>query len=242
MLTAAIFNLKGGTGKSTGAINLGAALATGKRRVLLVDLDGQRTLSFGLGKDGADPTALDWLGGDDVAPVPTGVKNLDLIPGDIGMFRLTASSDIFAPSLKRIRPLGYDLVLMDCPPSLGVISVQAILNSDRVLMPTLCEPASLKGLSDALKLIRSENEAIPVDVLRCRYRRSLVLTREADDLLVEGATDLGYSLLYATIPENISVSEAIAQQCPVLDYAPNSTGAKAFKSLAREVVKAWGLK
>lgn len=241
MLTVAIFNLKGGTGKSTGAINLGAALATGKRRVLLIDLDGQRTLSFGLGKDGTEPTSLNWLQGEDVTPVPTPVKNLDLIPGDIGMFRLTAGSDIFAPSLKRIRPLGYDMILMDCPPSLGVASVQAILNSDRVLMPTLCEPASLKGLSDALGLIRGENDSIPVDVLRCRYRRNLVLTREADDLLVEGATDLGYSLLYATIPENISVSEAIAQQCPVLEYAPNSTGAKAFKSLAREVVKAWGL-
>ncbi|MGG6297817.1 ParA family protein [Leptolyngbya sp. AN02str] len=232
-------HLKGGTGKSTAAINLGAALA-GKRRVLLIDLDGQRTLSFGLGLDGAEPTALDWLNNETIAPVQTAVKNLDLIPGDIGMFRLTANVDIFAPSLKRIRSLEYDLVLMDCPPSLGVASVQAILNSDRVLMPTLCEPASLKGLSDALSLIRGENDRIPVDVLRCRYRRQLVLTREADDLLVEGATDLGYSLLYATIPENISVSEAIAQQQPVSEYAPNSTGARAYKSLAKEVAKSWG--
>lgn len=241
MLTVAVFNLKGGTSKSTTTLNLGAVLA-GKRRVLVADLDGQRTLSFGLGLDGGSPTALDWLNGDEaIAPLATSIKGLDLIPGDIGMFRLGADHDIFTPFLKRIRPLGYDLILMDCPPSLGIASVQAILASDRVLMPTLCEPAALKGLSEAIALIRGENAAIPIDVLRCRYKRQLVLTREADDLLVGSADDLGYRLLYATIPENINVAESIAQQRPVTEYAPSSSGAMAYKSLGKEVTKLWGL-
>lgn len=241
MLTVAIFNFKGGTGKSTTALNLGAALA-GKRRVLLIDLDGQRTLSFGLGHDGQAPTALEWLTADEpVTPISTSVKGLDIIPGDIGMFRITADHDIFTPSLKGLIPLKYDVILMDCPPSLGIASVQAILASNRVLMPTLCEPAALKGLSEAIALIRDENTNIPIDVLRCRYKRQLVLTREADDLLVGSATDLNYHLLYASIPENINVAEAIAQQQPVLDYAPSSAGALAYKSLGKEVAKLWGV-
>lgn len=241
MLKIGIFNFKGGTGKSTTALNLGAALALGKRKTLLIDLDGQRTLSFGLGMDGQEPTALDWLtSGKTIAPLATANKDLSLIPGDIGMFRLTADSDLFAPSLKRL--IGFDIVLMDCPPSLSVASVQAILSSERVLVPTLCEPAALKGLSEAVSLIREEKPDVPIEVLRTRYKPRLVLTREADDLLIESAEDLGYRLLHTTIPENIQVAESIAQQQPVLNYASDSTGAAAYKSLAKECCKLWGLK
>lgn len=239
MLTVAIWNLKGGTTKSTTAINLGASLAKSKHRVLLIDLDGQRTLSFGLGMDGAEPTVLEWIDGT-MQPLETGVKNLLVIPGDIGMFRLSEAS--FTKSLKGLIPLEIDMVLMDCPPNLGTASVEAILSSDRVLLPTLCEPASLKGLSEAIELIRGDSPEKPVDVLRTRYKRTLVLTREADDLLISGAEDMGYRLLYTTVPENISVAESIAQQQPVTEYAPASAGAVAFRSLAKEVGKIWKVK
>ena len=241
MLKIAVWNLKGGTAKSTSTLNLGAVLATSKRKVLLIDLDGQRTLSFGLGLDGAEPTILEALTEGTIAPLATASKHLSIIPGDIGMFRLSTDKDLIGKAFNSLRPLGFDVVLMDCPPSLGFASVQAVLNSDRVLLPTLCEPAALKGVSEAVSLIRGENEAIPIDVLRTRHRKSLILTREADDLLVEGASDMGYHLLYATIPENISVAESIAQQQPVIEYAPSSTGAIAYKSLGKEVVKLWRL-
>jgi len=240
MLKIAIWNMKGGTAKSTTALNLGAALARMRQKTIAIDLDGQRTLSFGLGMDGAEPTALDWLTDGAIAPLQTEVKHLWLIPGDLGMFRLTADRDIFEPSLKGL--IGLDIALMDCPPSLGIVSVQAIMNSDRVLLPTLCEPAALKGLSDAIALIRGENEELPIDVLRVRYRSRLVLTREADDLLIESAEDLGYRLLHTTIPENIALAESIAQQTTVLDYSRRSSGATAYKSLAKEVSKIWGLR
>ncbi|MBD2025237.1 ParA family protein [Leptolyngbya sp. FACHB-711] len=243
MLTIACWAMKGGTGKSSTVLNLGAALSRSKLKTVVIDLDGQRTLSFGLGMDGKTPTAIDWLARDKPsAPLETQVKNLSIIPGDMGMFRLVSQSEIFTQSLKRIRPLGFDICLMDCPPNLGLISVQAVLAADRVLLPTLCEPAALKGLSEAISLIRDDSPDKPIEVLRCRYKRSLVLTREADDLLVTSAEDFNYRLLHTVIPENIAVAEAIAQQQPVLEYAPKSPGAIAYKSLGKELLKIWKVK
>lgn len=239
MLKVAVFNLKGGTGKSTTALNLGAAMAGPKRRVLLIDLDGQRTLSFALGMDGQTPTALDWLTSSGLfTPLATATKNLSLIPGDIGMFRLNTDKDLFAPALSRLAGF-FDLVLMDCPPSLSVASVQALLSSDRVLVPTLCEPAALRGFSEAITLIRDERLDMPIEALRVRYKPRLVLTREADDLLIESSVEMDYRLLHAVIPENISVAESIAVQKSVLDYAPKSSGATSYQSLAKECSKLW---
>lgn len=241
MIVISVFNFKGGTGKSSTALNLGAFLASPKRQTLLIDLDGQRTLSFGLGMDGTEPTTLDWLTSKEaIAPKQTQVKHLCLIPGDIGMFRLTSEDNLFVPALSRLS--GFDVVLMDCPPGLSVASVQAILSSDRILIPTMNEPASLKGLSEAVELIRGERADIPIDVVRTRYKPRLVLTKEADDLLIEAAVELGYRLLHTTIPDNIAVAESIAAQQPVSTYAPKSSGARAYQSLAKECIKHWGTK
>ena len=237
MLKIAVFNFKGGTGKSTTTLNLGATLATSKRKVLLIDLDGQRTLSFGLGLDGDAPTALSWLGDGEVRPLATSTKNLYLIPGDIGMFQLAAEEDLFTPALNRLKD--FDVCLMDCSPGLSIASVQAILASDRVLIPVICEPAVLKGLSEALQLIRGERPDVPIDVVRVRYRSKLVITREADELLTEAAAEAEYTLFKTIVPENISVAEAIAQQKPVIEYASRSSGAKAYQSLAKEYVRLW---
>lgn len=237
MLKVAVFNFKGGTAKSTTTLNLGACLATSKRKVLVIDLDGQRTLSFGLGLDGDAPTALNWLGDGEVNPIQTNAKNLWLIPGDLGMFQLETDSDLFTPALAKLTE--YDVCLMDCSPGLGIASVQAILASDRVLMPVICEPAVLKGLSEAVQLIREERPDAPIDVVRVRYRPKLVITREADNLLAEAAQELNYRLLKTTVPENISVAEAIAHQQPVTEYAPRSSGAKAHKALAKEYLGVW---
>lgn len=239
MLKVSVFNLKGGTGKSTTALNLGAALACPKRRVLLIDLDGQRTLSFALGMDGQTPTALSWLTTEGLfTPLATATKNLSLIPGDIGLFRLNTDEDLFTSALARLAGF-FDLALMDCPPSLSVASVQAILSSDRVLVPTLCEPAALRGFSEAVALIRDERPDLPVEALRVRYKPRLVLTRESDDLLIESAVEMNYRLLHTVIPDNIDVAEAIASQKSILDYAPNSSGSKAYQSLAKECSKLW---
>ena len=237
MLKVAIFNFKGGTAKSTTALNLGACLATSKRQVLLIDLDGQRTLSFGLGLDGDLPTALHWLSGGEVQPVTTNTKNLWLIPGDLGMFQLEAESDLFTPALAKLTQ--FNVCLLDCSPGLGVASVQAILASDRILIPVIGEPAVLKGLSEAVQLIREERSDVPIDVVRVRYRPRLVITKEADELLAEAALELDYRLLKTTVPENIAVAEAIASAEPVTVYSSRSSGAKAYKALAKECWELW---
>lgn len=237
MLKVAVFNFKGGTAKSTTTLNLGACLASSKRKVLLIDLDGQRTLSFGLGLDGDLPTALNWLSGGEINPIATSTKNLWLIPGDLGMFQLETEEDLFTPALAKLKD--FDLCLLDCSPGLGIASVQAILTSDRVLMPVIGEPAVLKGLSEAVQLIREERADVPIDVVRVRYRSQLVITREADELLAEAAKELNYRLLKTTVPENISVAEAIAHQQPVTAYSSRSSGAKAYKALAKECLEVW---
>lgn len=239
MLKVAIFNFKGGTGKSTTVLNLGACLAASKCRVLLLDLDGQRTLSFGLGQDGQQPTALDWLQGDNVEPLNTEVKNLWLIPGDLGLFQLQSPHDLFTPALSKLK--GFDVCLMDCSPGLSSVSVQALLACSRVLIPTLCEPAALKGLSEAVELIRGEQTGVPIEVLRTRYKSRLLLTQEADSLLVEASVELDYRLLHTVIPDNIAVAESIAQQKPVTAYAAKSSGASSYRFLAKECKKLWRL-
>jgi chromosome partitioning protein len=103
------------------------------------------------------------------------------------------------------------------------------------------EPAALKGLSEAVELIRDERPQLPIDVVRCRYRKRLTLTVESDLLLFEAAPELDFQLLNTCIPDNISVAESIAHQKPVTSYASGSVGAKAYKAMAKECVEAWNV-
>ncbi|WP_218080875.1 ParA family protein [Anthocerotibacter panamensis] len=237
-ISVAVFNLKGGTTKSTTTLNLGAALALLKLKVVLLDLDGQRTLSFGLGVDGKQPTVLDWFDRNEPFEPLILNKYLSIVPGDLDIFRWQPRRESFQQVLRQLT--GYQVVLFDCPPSLVAITGQVLLHTDRVLLPTLCEPASLKGVSEAVNLIRRSRD-IPIEILRTRYRPRLVQTQQADETLVEGAGDLGYRLLYTTIPENVAVSEAIGAQQPVSMYAPKSPGAVAYQALAKECRKLWGV-
>jgi chromosome partitioning protein len=237
MLKVAIWNLKGGTGKSSTAQNLGAELATTLKTVL-IDLDGQRTLSDSFGMDRATPNVLDWLEGKG-QPLLTAVDHLYLVPGDIGTFQLSSEADQLQPALDRLK--GFTVCLMDCPPSLGAPTLQAIWNADRLLLPTLAEPASLKGLKEAVELIREERPSLPIDVLRTRYKPRLVISREVVEQLMKGEQQTDYSLLTTAIPENVAIAEAFSHQVPINEHAPNSVGALAYQLLTQEVIAAWKL-
>jgi chromosome partitioning protein len=238
MLKVAIWNLKGGTGKSSTAQNLGAELAVAGFKTVMIDLDGQRTLSDSFGMDKATPNILDWMDGKG-QPLLTEVERLYLIPGDIGTFQLSSEDNQLRPQLSRLK--GFHSCLMDCPPSLGAPTLQAIWNADRLLLPTLAEPASLKGLREAVELIREERPSLPIDVLRTRYKPRLVISRESVEQLMKGEQAADYTLLTTAIPENVAIAEAFAHQIPVNEHAPSSVGALAYQLLAQEVSGAWGL-
>ncbi|ACB00846.1 MULTISPECIES: ParA family protein [Cyanophyceae] len=228
-----VFNFKGGVGKSTTVANLGAALATQKRKVLVIDLDAQRTLSFSLATEGKQPTVIDWLDGSDQT-LETSRHNLQAIAGSFEILNYPMTEGLMAKSLKGL--MGYDVILLDCPPAINAISVEAILSCDRLIIPVVSEPAVIKGLAEAVELVREEDPNLPIDVLRSRYRSRLVITKEYDAMLADGAKELGFNLLKTTIPENVAIAEAVSAQISVLDYAKNSIGAKAFKKLAKEIL------
>ena len=230
-----IFNFKGGVGKSTTAANLSAALATKKRKVLVIDLDAQRTLSFALGIEGKEPNVIDWLNGSRNA-IETSRPNLYAIAGSFDILRHQISEGLIAESLKGL--IEYDVIVLDCPPAINAMSVEAILSCDRLIIPIVSEPAVIKGLAEAVELVREESSDLPIDVLRSRYRSRLVITKEYDAMLTSGADDLGFNLLKTSIPENVVIAEAVSSQVSVLDYSKNSIGAKAFRKLAKEIINA----
>lgn len=239
MLKVAIWNLKGGTGKSSTAQNLGAELAVAGLKTVLIDLDGQCTLSYGFGMDGSTPNVLDWLSGRG-QPLLTEVDNLYLVPGDIGTFQISSEDNILEGALNRLK--GFDVCLIDCPPSLGAPTLQAIWSAQRILMPTLTEPASLKGVIEAVGLIRDERSKVPIDVLRTRYRSRLKISREVVEQLAETMKRSRYRLLKTTIPENVAIAESIARQVPTREHAGSSIGAQAYQVLAEEVIQLWRLR
>jgi len=228
-----VFNFKGGVGKSTTAANLGAALATRKRKVLVIDLDAQRTLSFALATEGKNPNVIDWLNGSRDA-IETTRPNLYAIAGSFNVLRHEMSEGLMAKSLKGL--IGYDVIVLDCPPAINAMSVEAILSCDRLIIPIVSEPAVIKGLAEAVELVREESSDLPIDVLRSRYRPRLVITKEYDAMLKSGADELGFNLLKTAIPENVAIAEAVSSQVSVLDYSKNSVGAEAFKKLAKEII------
>ena len=119
--------------------------------------------------------------------------------------------------------------------------MQAVWNADRLLLPTLAEPASLKGLREAVELIREERPSLPIDVLRTRYKPRLVISRDAVEQLIKGEQAAEYTLLTTAIPENVAIAEAFAHQVPVNEHASSSVGTLAYQLLAQEVVTAWRL-
>lgn len=250
----AMCNQKGGVGKTTSTINLGAALAEYGRRVLLVDMDPQGALSAGLGVPHYDleKTIHNVLveprvSIDDVL-LSTRVKYLDLVPSNID---LSAAEIQLVNEVGREQTLGralhpvldrYDYVLIDCQPSLGLLTVNGLACADGVVIPTECEFFSLRGLAlltDTVDKVRDRlNPKLEISgILLTRYDPRTVNAREVMSRVVERFGDLVFDTV---ITRTVRFPETSVAGEPITTWAPKSTGAIAYRALAREFIDRFG--
>ncbi|MEA2009551.1 MAG: AAA family ATPase [Actinomycetota bacterium] len=243
----AIANQKGGVGKSTTAINLGAGLAYQGERVLLVDLDPQGNTTSGLG---IDRSAIEYstydllvedVAVDDVIE-PSSVRDLFVVPATIEL----AGAEIELVSMfsrearlgKALEPIAedYDFILVDCPPSLGLLTVNGLAAADEVLIPIQCEYYALEGVSQLMKNIqlvqRSLNPQLEIEgVLLTMYDGRTTL---AADVVAQVREHFGDTTYRTVIPRTVRLSEAPSYGEPIEAYDPMSRGAIAYRELARE--------
>ncbi len=245
----AVANQKGGVGKTTTAISVAAALAVLEKRVLLVDFDPQGNTTGGLGVDKAslDRTVYDWILGNAVLSEvarPTDLAKLTLMPAsrelvgaEIELVGLEAREYLLARKLDALEG-EFDYVFVDCPPSLGLLTLNALAAVDGVLVPIQCEYFALEGLGQlthTLELVRQNlNPRLAVEgVLLTMYDRRLNL---ANEVAQEARRFYGDKVYATVIPRNVKLSECPSFGKPILYYDAQSTGAESYMHLAREVM------
>nr|WP_240895298.1 ParA family protein [Kineococcus siccus] len=246
----AMCNQKGGVGKTTTTINLGAALAEYGRRVLLVDFDPQGALSVGLGVNPheLDATVYQVLmeRGTDVRSVirDTAVAGLDLLPAniDLSAAEVQLVGEVARESVlaRALRPAldDYDVVLIDCQPSLGLLTVNALTASHGVLIPLECEFFALRGVAllvETIEKVRERlNPALEVDgILATMYDGRTLHSREVVSRVVEA---FGDDVFHTVIGRTVKFPDATVAAEPITSYASTHPGAEAYRQLARELV------
>lgn len=246
----AIANQKGGVGKTTTAINLGAGLASKGKRVLLVDIDPQGNTTSGVGvrKPAIKRCMYDVLVSGipmETVILPTDVNNLWIAPASI---QLAGAEIELVPSMSREEKLRqhmqtirtqYDYVLIDCPPSLGLLTVNALTAADSILVPIQCEYYALEGLSqlvNTIKLVqRHLNKSLQLEgALLTMYDPR---TNLAAQVVSEVRAYFGNQVYETIIPRNVRLSEAPSHGQTILDYDPRSKGAETYMQLTEEVLK-----
>ncbi len=246
----AMCNQKGGVGKTTTTINLGAALAETGRKVLLVDFDPQGSASVGLG---VNPHTLErtiynlllsrTIDAADII-VPTGVENMDILPAniDLSAAELQLVSEVAREqTLKRVldRLRGdYDIILIDCAPSLGLLTVNALTAADKVITPLECEFFALRGIALLTDTVNKVKDRLNPDlemlgILGTMFDSRTLHGREVLDRVVQA---FGETVFHTVIRRTIKFPETTVAGEPITTYAPTSSGAEQYRTLAREVL------
>jgi chromosome partitioning protein len=247
----AIFNQKGGVGKTTTNINLSACLATQGKKVLVVDIDpqGNTTSGIGIKKRKLKNTLYDVLINENFnvrdAILPTKTANLDIIPAsvdlsgaEIELVNIEGREKRLKRAIDEIRP-DYDYIFIDCPPSLGLLTINSLTAVDSVLIPIQCEFYALEGVSQLMSTIELvkknmnpdlEIEGVILSMFDGRTNLSLQVVQEVKKYF-------GTKVFSTVIPRNVRLAEAPSYGMPIVKYDPSSKGAKAYQAFAKEFIE-----
>lgn len=240
-------NQKGGVGKTTSAINIGAYIALAGKKVLLVDFDSQGNMSSGVGVSKEKPTIYELMAGEatpNEAIKHSAVKNLDVISASLDLsgaaVELIDQKDrefFLKNTLAPVRPI-YDYILIDCPPSLGILTLNGLAAADAVLVPMQCEFFALEGITLLLQTINKVQKSINKNLVIGGIFFTMYdsRTRLAQDVVMQVKSYFKDVVFNTIIPRNVRLSEAPSHGEPICLYDPSCIGAKSYEQLAGEVI------
>ena len=251
MIRVAIANQKGGVGKTTSAINIATAFAATGWRTLLIDLDPQGNASTGVGVANADReySTYDLLMGEASlaeCAVPTRIRSLDLLPATVDLSGAEVELVSVAERAERLRnalstpaaDAAYDICFIDCPPSLGLLTLNALTAADSLLVPLQCEFFALEGLSQLLQTVERVQQRFnpPLGMVGVALTMFDKRNRLSDQVSDDVRGILGKLVFDTVIPRNVRLSEAPSHGLPALIYDQFCTGSRAYIELARELI------